>query len=98
MCHSKSLHEQGQKAARPIFLAIDCFLELCHYTSRHGFTEISEKESGVAPGIFWWGADSSDEGAKLLFLGTFTAKNLRKIVFHLLTVGLACSKGDCSPF
>ena len=23
------------------FLAIDCFLELCHYTSRHGFIEIS---------------------------------------------------------
>ena len=52
-------------------LAIDCFLGLCHYTSRHGFTEISENESGVAPGIFRWGADSSDEGAKILFLGYF---------------------------
>ena len=66
-CHSKSLHEQGHKAARPIFLAIDCFLELCHYTSRHGLTEISENESGLAPGMFRRGLTLPTRGLSYCF-------------------------------
>ena len=38
-------------------------------------------QSGVAPGIFQQGADYSDED---YYYGTVSAKNLRKIVFHLL--------------
>ena len=51
----------------------------------------------VVPGIFQQGADSSDEGAKMRFQCTINAKNLRKIVFHFPTGGLACSDGDSSP-
>ena len=36
-----------RKQSGHFFLAMDCFLELCHYISRLGFTEISENESGV---------------------------------------------------
>ena len=34
---------------------------------------------------------------KFCFWGTFTAKNLRKIAFHLPTGGLTCSDGAIAP-
>jgi len=43
--------------------------------------------TGMAPGTFRWGADSSEGGPKYLFQGTITAKNLRKIVSYLPTGG-----------
>ena len=35
-------------------------------------------KSGVAPGIFRRGADSTDKGAKIRFSGTINARNLQK--------------------
>ena len=46
-----------------------------------------EPLSGVTPGIFRRGADSSDEGAKIWFSGYYKCQNLRKITFHLPTGG-----------
>ena len=80
------------------FLAIDCFLELSHYTSRHGFTEISESESGMAPGIFRsGGADSSDKGAKVLFLGYFHCKKSSKNSLSPSDSGANMFRGGLQP-
>ena len=40
-------------------------------------------ETGVAPGSFRQGADSSHEGAKIKHEGIVNAKNLRQNSFHL---------------
>ena len=49
--------------------------------------------SGVAPGIFQWGDDSSDEGAKIWFSGYYKYQKSRKKLRFTFQRGLACSDG-----
>ena len=47
----------------------------------------------MAPGSFPTGADSSDEGAKILFLGYFHCQKSPKNSFSTSDRGLPCSDG-----
>ena len=52
----------------------------------------------MAPGIFRRGAESSDKGAKILFLGCFHCQESpNNSFFHLLTGGLSCFDGGLQP-
>ena len=75
------------------------FLSIACLASQRDSTRIFGVKPGVAPGIFRRGASSSDEGAKIRFLGYFDCqKSPKKIVFHLPTGELACSdRGAIAP-
>ena len=54
--------------------------------------------TGVAPGIFRRGAESSDEGAKIWLSGYYKCqKSQKKIAFHLPTGGWHAPTGGYSP-
>ena len=54
---------------------------------------------GVAPGIFRWGADSSDEGAKIWLSGYYKCqKSPKKSHFHLLIYLVLSLWLCCNPF
>ena len=50
--------------------------------------------SGVAPGIFQLGADSSDDGAKICFLGYYKCQKSRKNRFSPSDGELPCSEEE----
>ena len=50
-------------------------------------------KQGVVPGIFRWGPDSSDEGAKIRFSGYYKCQKSLKNHFSPSDGGLACSDG-----
>ena len=52
-----------------------------------------QSETGVAPGIFQRGADSSDEGAKIWYSGYNKCQKSPKNRFSSSDGGLACSDG-----
>ena len=55
--------------------------------------DLAMHQAGVAPGIFRRGADSSDEGAKIWFLGYHKCQKSPKQSCFTFRRGLACSGG-----